>query len=533
MSTLAINAREIHGANVQKGHVEKHTEKEKIETSWFSDWLNDKDKVCTDGKDDGSISLGEGLESFGKGLLGMVKAAVNHPIATAATVGAGIGLTVLTGGAALPVMIAAGVGVGAVQIGNGAYKAATAKTDGEAKQAWESIGNGTFAIGASALGAKSSLNAASKAGVTTAEGAKDMSVARALVQNIKSVPEALKMSGLNIKGNIMTWTTGTVHAHSNALQGANKYMSKANDVQAYRFNPNGTPEEILANNHGVFRGADGKYYLPNKWSPNEPYLIDPSKEQMIMLYGGDDMEVCDGAIFKGSYVDTQAFKANGAQNYQNPSSLEYGKVVDVTKQAPGGFKVMPEGTKIKTLEGVRTVQKGEVVALDHAGNPYATTPANIVKRNEGLTATGLKDIAKVDKELAAKVEYRNMLKERILPEIPENLRGEASKLIDARAKAKVYENIDYQSNIHQGIIKSYNNTSAKSGVVLLELPKLGVKLDLLQARGIKVDIFETGTQIEHIRGINITENGVTHKFDYSHLADGYKWIDAKLAELAK
>ena len=60
-----------------------------------------------------------------------------------------------------------------------------------------------------------------------------------------------------------------------------------------------------------------------------------------------------------------------------------------------------------------------------------------------------------------------------------------------------------------------------------------MKLDLLQARGIKVDIFEGGTHVEVIRGINITENGVTHKFDYSHLADGYKWIDAKLAELAK
>lgn len=398
MSTLAIQAREMQGLHVQRGHVEKQGGKDKVETSWFSDWLNDKDKVCTDGKDDGSISLGEGLESFGKGLLGMVKSAVNHPIATAATVGAGIGLTVLTGGAALPVMVAAGVGVGAVQIGNGAYKATTAKTDGEAKQAWESIGNGTFAIGASALGAKSSLDAAAKAGVTTAEGAKNMNVVEALLQNIKSVPEALKMSGLNAKGNIMTWTTGAVHAHSNALQGANKYMSKANDVQAYRFNPNGTPEEILANNPGVFRGTDGKYYLPNKWSPNEPYLIDPSKEQMIMLYGGDDMAVCDGAIFKGSYVDTQAYKASGAQNYQNPSGLEYGKVVDVTKQAPGGFKVMPEGTKIKTLEGVRTVQKGEVVALDHAGNPYATTPANIVKRNEGLDSYAFGALQKVDQK---------------------------------------------------------------------------------------------------------------------------------------
>ena len=384
---MGMTAQAVSGTGtVLTGQAERHVEKkEEIETSWFSDWLNDRDKVCTDGKDDGSISFGEGLESFGKGLMGIVKGVINHPIATAATVAAGVGLTVLTGGAALPVMIAAGAATGAGMVGYGAYKAATADTDAEAKQAWETMGNGTFALAASVAGAKPALNAASKAGVTSAQGAKNMNAFKATVQAFKSTPEALKMSGLNAKGNVLTWTSGTVHAHSNALQGAEPYMSKANDVQAYRFNPNGTPDEILANNPGVFRGADGKYYLPNKWNPNEPYLIDTSKEQMIMLYGGDDMAVCDGAIFKGSYVNTSDFKANGALNYQDPAKLQYGQVVDVTKQAPGAFKVMPEGTKIQTLEGTRTVQQGEVVALDHAGNPYATTPKNILKRNTGFT----------------------------------------------------------------------------------------------------------------------------------------------------
>lgn len=128
-----------------------------------------------------------------------------------------------------------------------------------------------------------------------------MNIIQATVENFKVLPEALKVSGQNVKGNVLTWTTGNIHAYSNKLQGAEAYMSKANDVQAYRFNPNGTSEEILANNPSVFMGDDGKYYIPNKWSPNEPYLIDTSKEQMIMMYGGDDMAVCDGAIFKGSY----------------------------------------------------------------------------------------------------------------------------------------------------------------------------------------------------------------------------------------
>ena len=362
---------------------------------------------------------------------------INHPVATAVTLGIGAVATALTGGAILPVLGAIGVASGVGMAGYGTYKAATAKTDGEAKQALETLGMGVATTVLSSVGAGKALETAKSAGVKSAKVAEDANILTKTVQMFKATPEALKMSGMNAKANVMTWTTGTVHAHSNTLNGANEYMSKPNDVKAYRFNPNGTPEEILANNPGVFRGTDGKYYLPNKWNPNEPYLIDTSKEQMIMLYGGDDMAVCDGAVFKGSYVDTQSYKASGAKNYQNPSNLEYGKIVDVTKQAPGAFKVVPEGTKIKTLEGVRTVKKGEVVALDHEGNPYVTTPANIVKRNEGLTRAGIKDIAKVDKDLAATVEYRNELKERILPKIPENLRGEASKLIDANCRAKM------------------------------------------------------------------------------------------------
>ena len=60
---------------------------------------------------------------------------------------------------------------------------------------------------------------------------------------------------------------------------------------------------------------------------------------------------------------------------------------------------MPEGTKVKTVsEGVQTVQKGQVVALDHEGNPYVTTPANIVKRNEGLDSYAFGALQKVDQK---------------------------------------------------------------------------------------------------------------------------------------
>ena len=363
-------------------------EKKKKNPHWFADWLNNRDKVSTDGLDDGKISIGEKLKSFGKGLFCLLKAAITNPVLTGATILAGAGLSVLTGGAILPVFIAAGIVSGVGMIGYGAYKAATAKTDGGAKQAWETMGSGTFALTASALGAKSSLQAAERAGVVGAEGADKLSLIQASKQTFKVAPEALKMSGLNAKGNILTVATGKVHAHSNKLQGAHKYMSKANEVDAYRFNPNGTPEEILANNPGVFRGSDGKYYIPQSGKPDAPFLIDTTKEQMIMMYGGNDMAVCDGAIFKASYVDTPAF-AKGQLVYQDPAKLPYGEVIKFTKQAPGAFTVLPEGTTVQTLEGAATVNKGDVVALDVFGNPYVTDAPRVIKRNMDFTPAAL------------------------------------------------------------------------------------------------------------------------------------------------
>ena len=351
-------------------------------------WLNDKDKICTDGADDGKISAAEAAKSFGKGLIGIVKTSLKHPFLTAGTIAMGVGLTILTGGAALPVMTAIGIASGAGMIAKGIYSSATAKTDGEAKQGWETIGNGTFALGTSVLSAKGSLKAAAEAGVQSAKGAENLNAIQASTKVFKTVPEAVKVSGLNAKGNFLTITTGVISKNSNAMRALQKnshhYMSKANEAQAYRFNPNGTDAEILQNNPGVFQGEDGKFYIPNKWSPDEPYLIDTTKEQMIMMYGGGDMAVCDGGIFEGSYVSTSAFK-NGEIQYQRPSELQFGQVIDVTKQAPGAFSEVAEGTVIQTLEGARTVGKGEVVAFDHAGNPYIQPAKNVIKRNQGFS----------------------------------------------------------------------------------------------------------------------------------------------------
>lgn len=282
-----------------KAGVDYKTISETLGLNGFQRWIHDVDKVCTDGQDDGKLAFGEKMESFGKGLAGLVKGAINKPILTAATVVAGAGLVALTGGAILPVMIAAGVTMGAGMIGVGAYKAAKADTDAEAKQAWETIGTGTFAIGASTLGAKSALNQANKAGVTSAQGAKDLSIGKALVQNFKSIPEAVKVSGMNIKGNVLTLFTKIIHPHSNKLQNAHQFKIKTNDKP---------------------------------------------------------------------------------------------QIVNTNEQTTGSFKVVQEGTKIKTLEGIKTVQKGEVVGIDSSGNLYITTPKDIANKAYNLSFEAQRDL---------------------------------------------------------------------------------------------------------------------------------------------
>ena len=183
-----------------------------------------------------------------------------------------------------------------------------------------------------------------------------------------------------------------------------------------------------------------------------------------------------------------------------------------------------------TIENAK-VAGGKVVDFaDKTTDNKNTIPLGAAAALAGLGFVGAKGIerkkaekeAKVDKDLAATVEYRNRLKESILPKIPENLREEASKLIETKAEAK---------NIYGTVIGHYNKTATNFGDTYGRYPELGVKLDLLEAHGIKT--FVSVIEDTFISSMYITENGVTHEFDYKHLDDGYKWIDTKLAEFAK
>ena len=159
----------------------------------------EKSVVTSDGKDDGKISFSEKMKNFGEGLVKPIKTIFSSPknmLITAASIAGGAALIALTGGAAAPVMVAAGLLGGSVQIGKGIYRQANAKTDNEAKLAWQDMGSGTFTIGVSAAGAKSSLKAAK------VDGAKNMSTIRAIGKCLVDLPKNIKTSFKNISSRV-------------------------------------------------------------------------------------------------------------------------------------------------------------------------------------------------------------------------------------------------------------------------------------------------------------------------------------------
>lgn len=124
-----------------------------------------------DGKDDGKISGRKKVKNFFKGIgnffKGMVcdengKFSLKRTLTTVAVAAGAVALTVATGGAATPFLVAAGATMGGIQVVKGGIKAANAKTDAEAEQAWQSIGSGTAAVITSVAGAKGALKAAGK-----------------------------------------------------------------------------------------------------------------------------------------------------------------------------------------------------------------------------------------------------------------------------------------------------------------------------------------------------------------------------------
>lgn len=112
---------------------------------------------------DGKFSFAEAMKNFGKGLVSpltsMFQSSKSFLIGSATILGS-VALVVATGGAAAPLLVAAGVGMGVIQAGKAAYNIAKAKNGDDIEKAFFDIGGATGALGLSLFGAKASLRQA-------------------------------------------------------------------------------------------------------------------------------------------------------------------------------------------------------------------------------------------------------------------------------------------------------------------------------------------------------------------------------------
>lgn len=174
---------------------------------------------CTDGKDDGKIglfsALGNAVEGIGKGFVNGITGALGfgkdangkttwNPFKALGTIAIGAACIACPAVGA----IACGVGavMGGVQVAKGASAAMNAKTDAEAKAAWENMGEGGATVVGCMVGAKASVGAmkgASTAAIDDAIKGLDNvdDVAKALKgidkTNIDDVATALNNAGID------------------------------------------------------------------------------------------------------------------------------------------------------------------------------------------------------------------------------------------------------------------------------------------------------------------------------------------------
>ena len=208
----------------------------------------------------------EGVGALCKGFfVNTIANMIKHPIATLAGIAVATALAVGTGGAAVPFLLAAGIGLGAWQVGKGTVNAIMADSREETLKALEEAGEGAFAIAASAIGAKNyaaglksaasttsatageaatATTATATAGEAAATAAKPSMFARAgayfgevktgVVETVKAVPESYRTSMAMIKSGEFT---GNLKSAAGSLKLAiqQRNVEKLGEIDSYKY----------------------------------------------------------------------------------------------------------------------------------------------------------------------------------------------------------------------------------------------------------------------------------------------------------
>lgn len=394
----------------------------------------------------------------------------------------------------------AGVGL----TGKGVYDVATAENEEEAQKGGAEILTGGMMAGGAVLSSKSSLTAARNAGVEAADPA-TLSTMGAVKENFRVAGEGLKVAtGLQAPSMYMKIPATAI-----------RFESKPNKVEAY---------QTTGKADGIVFEKDGKLFVPNKWNPEAPYEVKDGSIIMIYDKAGGDFAVCDPKIFSKTYV-------NGDGAYDAMKGIKPGETISATKKAVGGFELVPEGTKVQTLEGEVIVKDGQVVMYDVDGNPYVGDIKNsLFKRNVPVGAEAEKAFKQIEagKLFTPAPQTVEQGRNVILSKMPDNFKTEASELFDKHGGASRYS---YNNEPYVYYRSPYDHMDAHQFFDQSEI----IKMDILSKRGINITVSNASYQADWMDGAWVTENGVKTSIipkvrDYDAVR---KFIDAKLAELIK
>ncbi|EKE02786.1 MAG: hypothetical protein ACD_20C00331G0002 [uncultured bacterium] len=202
----------------------------------------DKDIVNiskTNKSNDGKFSTTEALRNFVKGVVSPVTYMFQNPknfLFGAGAIAASSAIMIATGGAATPIFLTLGLGAGALQLGNGINKLLKAKNGDEAEKAFYDVGLGSSSLGLSVAGSKASLKqsliSVNKMDPNyAAHIVKNLNPVKAVIENIKMVPDAVSTSIKSIKDKsaIVQLTNFITHKKPNVVV-VDDYKTKIMDI---------------------------------------------------------------------------------------------------------------------------------------------------------------------------------------------------------------------------------------------------------------------------------------------------------------
>ena len=167
------------------------------------------------------------------------------------------------------------------------------------------------------------------------------------------------------------------YSHTRENFPADSYQSTSKSGKAVAYTTDGKKDGI------VYRDSDGKLRVPNKWDPEHPYEVfdgtNGKPASVIMIYDevGGDFAVGDPDVIASTYKNPATGELDPL--YDAPAGKD--NALEIHKdEVPSAYKLVPEGTEVRTKEGNRVIQKDEVVVYDTDGDPYVMPLKNFLKR---------------------------------------------------------------------------------------------------------------------------------------------------------